>query len=87
MHLYQGTTQQIIADATQARLANQLSDRFFDEFRYPAHTVGGNVVARTARRDRKRPSAGRPEGPGDPRRARACRYCEPSGGRNLSVFQ
>ncbi len=34
MHLYQGTTQQFIADATQARLANQLSDRFFDEFRY-----------------------------------------------------
>ena len=34
MHLYQGTTQQFIGDATQARLANQLSDRFFDEFRY-----------------------------------------------------
>ena len=34
LHLYQGTTQQFIADATQARLANQLSDRFFDEFRY-----------------------------------------------------
>jgi len=34
LHLYQGSTQQFIADATQARLANQLSDRFFDEFRY-----------------------------------------------------
>jgi hypothetical protein len=34
LHLYQGTTKQFIADATQARLANQLSDRFFDEFRY-----------------------------------------------------
>ena len=32
MHLYQGTTQQFIADATQARLANMLSDRWFDEF-------------------------------------------------------
>jgi uncharacterized protein len=34
MHLYQGTTQEFIGDATQARLANQLSDRFFGEFRY-----------------------------------------------------
>src|SRR3954468_17575413 len=34
VHLYQGTTEQFIADATQARLANQLADRFFDEFRY-----------------------------------------------------
>ena len=34
MHLYQGSTHQFIADATQARLANQLSDRFFEEFRY-----------------------------------------------------
>lgn len=34
MHLYQGTTRQFIADATQARLANILSDRWFDEFRY-----------------------------------------------------
>lgn len=34
MHLYQGSTQQFIADATQARLANLLSDRWFDEFRY-----------------------------------------------------
>ena len=34
MHLYRGSTRQFIADATQARLANQLSDRFFDEFRY-----------------------------------------------------
>jgi hypothetical protein len=40
VHLYQGTTQQFIADATQARLANQLSDRSFDEFRYlPAPSV------------------------------------------------
>ena len=34
MHLYQGTTKQFIADATQARLANMLSDRWFEEFRY-----------------------------------------------------
>ena len=34
MHLYQGTSEQFIADAVQARLANQLSDRFFQEFRY-----------------------------------------------------
>ena len=34
MHLYGGSTRQFIADATQARIANQLSDRFFEEFRY-----------------------------------------------------
>src|SRR5580765_4882302 len=34
MHLYQGTSEQFIADAVQARLANQLADRFFEEFRY-----------------------------------------------------
>jgi hypothetical protein len=34
MHLYQGTSAQFIGDAVQARLANQLSDRFFEEFRY-----------------------------------------------------
>ena len=34
MHLYQGSTRQFIADATLARLANLLADRFFDEFRY-----------------------------------------------------
>ncbi len=34
MHLYQGTTDQFIGDATQARIANYLSDRFFEEFRY-----------------------------------------------------
>ena len=34
MHLYQGSTRQFIADATQARLATMLSDRWFDEFRY-----------------------------------------------------
>ncbi len=34
MHLYQGTSDQFIADAVQARLANQLADRFFQEFRY-----------------------------------------------------
>jgi hypothetical protein len=34
VHLFQGTSEQFIADATQARLANLLSDRFFDEFRY-----------------------------------------------------
>ena len=34
MHLYQGTSEQFIADAVQARLANQLAERFFEEFRY-----------------------------------------------------
>jgi uncharacterized protein len=34
LHLYQGTSEQFIADAVQARLATQLSDRFFQEFRY-----------------------------------------------------
>lgn len=34
MHLYQGTSEQFIGDATQARIANLLSDRFFVEFRY-----------------------------------------------------
>jgi hypothetical protein len=34
VHLYQGTSERFIADATQALLANLLSDRFFDEFRY-----------------------------------------------------
>jgi hypothetical protein len=34
MHLYQGSTQQFIGDATQARLATLLSDRFLEEFRY-----------------------------------------------------
>lgn len=34
MHLYQGSTQRFIGDATQARIATLLSDRFFQEFRY-----------------------------------------------------
>jgi hypothetical protein len=34
LHLYQGTSEQFIADAVQARLANQLAERFFQEFRY-----------------------------------------------------
>ena len=34
MHLHQGTSQQFIADAVQARLANQLADRFVEEFRF-----------------------------------------------------
>ena len=34
VHLYQGTSEQFIADAVQARLANQLADRFFQELRY-----------------------------------------------------
>src|SRR5918999_3739843 len=34
MHLYRGATEQFIADAVRARLAGQLADRFFDEFRY-----------------------------------------------------
>jgi hypothetical protein len=34
LHLYQGTSERFIADAVQARLANQLADRFFQEFRY-----------------------------------------------------
>jgi hypothetical protein len=32
LHLYQGSTQQFIADATQPRLAHMLSDRWFHEF-------------------------------------------------------
>jgi hypothetical protein len=36
LHLYQGSSEQFIADAVQARLANQLADRFFEEFRYKA---------------------------------------------------
>jgi hypothetical protein len=35
LHLYQGTSEQFIADAVQARLANQLAERFH-EFRYKA---------------------------------------------------
>ena len=34
MHLYKGSTQQFIGDAVQNRLATNLSDRFFAEFRY-----------------------------------------------------
>jgi hypothetical protein len=34
VHLYQGTSAQFIGDAMQARLANQLAQRFFEEFRY-----------------------------------------------------
>lgn len=34
MHLYRGSTDQFIADAVRARLAGQLADRFFDEYRY-----------------------------------------------------
>ncbi len=34
MHLYQGSTQQFIADAGQARLASKLAERFFEEFRH-----------------------------------------------------
>lgn len=34
MHLYQGTSEQFIGDATQARIANYLSERFVEEFRY-----------------------------------------------------
>ncbi len=34
MQLYQGTTRQFIADATQARIEHHLSERFFDAFRY-----------------------------------------------------
>jgi hypothetical protein len=33
LHLYQGTSEQFIAEAVQARLANRLADRFFREFR------------------------------------------------------
>jgi hypothetical protein len=36
LHLYQGSTRQFIADATQARLAHQLAERWFYEFRYRA---------------------------------------------------
>jgi hypothetical protein len=34
MHLYRGTTEQFIGDAVRATLANQLAERFFEEFRY-----------------------------------------------------
>jgi uncharacterized protein len=34
MHLYRGGTQRFIGDATQAKLATLLADRFFQEFRY-----------------------------------------------------
>jgi hypothetical protein len=34
MHLYQGTTEQFIGDAIQARLAGLIAQRYFDEFRY-----------------------------------------------------
>jgi hypothetical protein len=34
VRLYQGTSEQFIADAVQARLANQLAERFFQEFGY-----------------------------------------------------
>lgn len=34
MHLYRGSTEQFIGDAVRARLASQLGDRFFDEYRY-----------------------------------------------------
>jgi hypothetical protein len=34
MHLYQGTTEQFIGDAIQARLAGMLATRYFEEFRY-----------------------------------------------------
>jgi len=38
MHLYQGTSEQFIGDAVQNRLATQLADRFFQEFRYKPPT-------------------------------------------------
>jgi uncharacterized protein len=34
VHLYRGSTEQFIGDAVRARLAGQLAERFFDEFRY-----------------------------------------------------
>jgi uncharacterized protein len=34
VHLYRGSTDRFIGDATQNRLATQLSERFFEEFRY-----------------------------------------------------
>jgi uncharacterized protein len=34
VHLYRGSTEHFIADAVRARLAGQLADRFFDEYRY-----------------------------------------------------
>jgi hypothetical protein len=40
VHLYQGTSEQFIADAVQARLANQLAERFFQEFRYKPSWIG-----------------------------------------------
>ena len=34
MHLYQGTTDRFIGDATRATIAGQIADRFFAHFRY-----------------------------------------------------
>src|SRR3989304_4406702 len=34
MHLYRGSTEQFIGDAVRATLANQLAERFVEEFRY-----------------------------------------------------
>ncbi|MBA2382135.1 MAG: DUF2075 domain-containing protein [Chloroflexi bacterium] len=59
MHLYQGTSEQFIADATQARIANQLADRFFAEFRY--RPAPSEVTSWNAKSDAKRLGPGIPK--------------------------
>jgi hypothetical protein len=60
LHLYQGTSAQFIADATQARLANHLAERFFEEFPPPASGVRGQLPGQFARRKGPRPPNRRP---------------------------
>jgi hypothetical protein len=55
VHLYRGSTRQFIADVTQARLAQRLSDWFFDEYPPPAIPLRGHLVARLARGAGARP--------------------------------
>ena len=69
MHLYQGTTQQFIADATQARLANHAVRPLVRRVPLSAVAVRGHVLAQLAQRDGPRPAGRGPDRPGDPRRA------------------
>ena len=59
MHLYQGTSEQFIADAVQARLANQLAERFFEEFRYKPAPSEVTSWRNSLARDGERPPARR----------------------------
>ena len=60
----------------QARLANQLSDRFFDEFRYRPAPSEVTSWRNSLRRHGERAPARRPDRPGDPRRAQAAAVVE-----------